>query len=163
MTLNKSVRNNEDVVDMDLKDSERIKKLYRQIQRQVQSRQESKMNSARWRRERARSVCSGLIREREGDSRKKDDKRSHSQSVFPPCSITPDEDTDFVNNDMPSYSGTMLSKMLEEADKRKKLRSGERNRKRAKMLLTCGAMTLLVILVTLAMASYPTIQRVFGG
>ena len=57
----------------------------------------------------------------------------------------------------------MLSKMLEEADKRKKLRRGERNRKRAKMMLSCGAMTLLVIVVTLVMASYPTIQRIFGG
>ena len=53
--------------------------------------------------------------------------------------------------------------MLKEAAKRRKLRRGERNRKRAKMMLTCGAMTLLVIVVTLVMASYPTIQRIFGG
>ena len=129
-------RLSEDVVDMELQERERLKKLYRQIQRQVHCRQESKMNSERWRRERSRSrsrsVCSGLIREREEDRRKKDDKRSHSQSVLPPCSITEDEETEFVNNDMPSYSGTMLSQMLEEADKRKKLRRGERNRKRVK-------------------------------
>ena len=56
-----------------------------------------------------------------------------------------------------------MSKMLEEADKRKKLRRGDRNRKRAKMMLSCGAMALLVIVVTLAMASYPTIQKIFGG
>ena len=35
-------RFSEDVVDMDLKDSERVKKLYRQIQRQVHCSQESK-------------------------------------------------------------------------------------------------------------------------
>ena len=35
-------RFSEDVVDMDLKDSERIKKLYRQIQRQVHCSQETK-------------------------------------------------------------------------------------------------------------------------
>ena len=114
-------RLSEDVVDMELQDRERFKKLYRQIQRQVHCRQESKINSERWRRERSRSrsVCSGLIREREGDRRKKDDKRSHSQSVLPPCSITEDEETEFVNNDMPSYSATMLSKMLEEAARRR--------------------------------------------
>ena len=35
-------RFSEDVVDMDLKDSERMKKLYRQMQRQVYCSQESK-------------------------------------------------------------------------------------------------------------------------
>ena len=35
-------RFSEDVVDMELKDSERVKKLYRQIQRQVHCSQESK-------------------------------------------------------------------------------------------------------------------------
>ena len=93
--------------------------------------------------------------------RKKDMARP--QSVFPPCNITLDKETEFVNNDMPSYSGTMLSKMLEEAEERRKLRRGERNLKRAKMMLTFGAMTLLVIVVTLAIASYPTIERIFGG
>ena len=53
--------------------------------------------------------------------------------------------------------------MLEEMDKRKMLRRGEINCKRAKMELTCGAMTFLVIVVILAMASYLTIQRIFGG
>ena len=96
-----------------------------------------------------------------GEKRTKE--KARSQSAFTPCSITPDEETEFVNNDMPSYSGVMLSKMLEDDDKKTKLRRGERNRRRAKMLLSCGAMTLLVILVTLAMASYPSIQRVFGG
>ena len=38
----KKRRFSEDVVDMDLKDSERVKKLYRQIQRQVHCSQESK-------------------------------------------------------------------------------------------------------------------------
>ena len=38
----KKRRFSEDVVDMDLKDSERIKKLYRQIQRQVHCSQENK-------------------------------------------------------------------------------------------------------------------------
>ena len=56
-----------------------------------------------------------------------------------------------------------MSKMLKEADKRRKLRRGERNSKRAKMMLTCGAMTFLVILVTLVMASYPNFQMIFGG
>ena len=38
----KKRRFSEDVVDMDLKDSERVKKLFRQIQRQVHCSQESK-------------------------------------------------------------------------------------------------------------------------
>ena len=38
----KKRRFSEDVVDMELKDSERVKKLYRQIQRQVHCSQESK-------------------------------------------------------------------------------------------------------------------------
>ena len=129
----------EDMVDMDQKDGERLQKFYRHIHRQANCMQKSKgtlgdfpLNSARWRRERrrTRSVCSGLIREREAKRRKKDKARPRSQSVFPQCNITLDQETEFVNNDMPSYSGVMLSKMLEEADKRKKLRGGERNRKR---------------------------------
>jgi hypothetical protein len=153
-----------------MKDRERLEKWYRQIHGHSHCNKMRKgtlsafpLNAARWRRERERSksVCSGLIRERVEEKRTKENARS--QSAFTQCSITLDEETEFVNNDMPSYSGTMLSQMLEEADKRKKLRRGERNHKRAKMLLTCGAMTLLVILVTLVMASYPSIQRVFGG
>jgi hypothetical protein len=153
---------------MDLKDRERLQKLYRHIHRHTHCNQQRKgtlaafpLNSARWRteRERSQSVCSGLIREREADRRKKDAKRS--QSVFPQCSISEDEETEFVNNDMPSYNGVMLSNMLEEADERRKLRRWERNRKRVKMMLTCGAMTVLVILVTLVMVSYPTIQKMF--
>ena len=35
-------RFSEDVVDMDLKESERVKKLYRQLQRQIHCSQESK-------------------------------------------------------------------------------------------------------------------------
>ena len=38
----KKRRFSEDVVDMELKDSERVKKLYRQIQRQVHCNQQSK-------------------------------------------------------------------------------------------------------------------------
>ena len=153
-----------------MKDRERLEKWYRHIHGHSHCNQMRKgtlsafpLNSARWRRERERSksVCSGVIRERVGEKRTKE--KARSQSAFTPCSITPDQETEFVNNDMPSYSGVMLSKMLEEADERRKLRRGERNCRRLKMVLTCGAMTLLVILVTLAMASYPSIQRVFGG
>ena len=160
----------EDMVDMDQKDGEKLQKFYRHIDRQANCRQKSQgtlgafpLNSDPWKRKRrrTRSVCSGLIKEREADRRKKDMARP--QSVFPPCNITLDKETEFVNNDMPSYSGTMLSKMLEEAEERRKLRRGERNLKRAKMMLTFGAMTLLVIVVTLAIASYPTIERIFGG
>ena len=103
-----------DLVDMDLKDRERLQKLYSHIHRHTHCNQQSKgtlaafpLNSARWRRERERSksVCSGLIREKEEDRRKK--IKARSQSVFPHCSITPDEETEFVNNDMPSYSGVL--------------------------------------------------------
>ena len=58
------------------------------------------------------------------------------------------------------------SQMLKEADKRRRLRREKRNRKRATVMITSGAMTFLVMAATLVMASFlmsPIIERIFGG
>jgi hypothetical protein len=92
-----------DVVDIDLKDRKRLQKLYRHIHRRSHCNQQKKgtlaafpLNSASWRRERERSKseCSGLLRERGEERGMKDAKRS--QSVFPQCSISEDEETELT-------------------------------------------------------------------
>ena len=131
---------------------------------------------------RARSVCTAMVRERrEGNRTKK-----RSQSVFPQ-DITevdePEDLTSFANIDLidkissvdiersasinlSNFSGMTTSRRLEEVEKRRKLRKEKRNRKRATVMVTSGAMTFLVMAATLVMATFlmsPTIEKLFGG
>ena len=114
-------------------------------------------------------------------------KKKRSQSVFPQVDIIEDEESEKVdecfNNDqilnelerdiersssiaLSCNSRMTTSKMLKEADKRRKLRREKRNRKRATVMITSGAMTFLLMAATLVTASFlmsPTIERIFGG
>jgi hypothetical protein len=65
-----------------------------------------------------------------------------------------------------NFSGMTTSRRLEEVEKRRELRKEKRNRKRATVMVTSGAMTFLVMAATLVTASFlmsPTIERIFGG
>ena len=58
------------------------------------------------------------------------------------------------------------SLMLKEAEKRRKLKKEKRNHKRATVMVTSGAMTLVLMAATLVKASFlmsPTIETIFGG
>ena len=93
-------------------------------------------------------------------------KKKRSQSVFPQVDIIEDVESEKVdecfNNDqilnelerdiersssiaLSCNSRMTTSKMLKEADKRRKLRREKRNRKRATVMITSGAMTFLLM------------------
>ena len=110
-------------------------------------------------------------------------KKIKLKSVFPKADIIEEEESEsmaeIVNSDhivnisnidiersLSCKSRMTTSQMLKEADKRKKLRREKRNRKRATVMITSGAMTFLVmaaILVTASLLMSPTIERIFGG
>ena len=122
-------------------------------------------------------MCSNTGKER-GTGKKK-----RSQSVFPQVDIIEYEETEImaeiVDNDkivnildtdiersLSCKSRMTTSEMLKDADKRRKLRREKRNRKRATVMVTSGAMTFLVMAATLVTASFlmsPAIERIFGG
>ena len=105
------------LVDMDMKDRERLQKMYRHIHRHAHCNQVHKAQGNTFclppefskMEEGERKVKFSLFWtiKREG-GRIIIIYKTRSQSVFTQCSITPDEETEFVNNDMPSYSGVLV-------------------------------------------------------
>ena len=137
-------------------------------------------------RARSRSVCCAVSGERGSQKKKKE----RSQSVFGQVEIVEDDETEIIENlseivitdklehvsavDVERSSSIALSynsslstsKKLEEAESKKKLRMEKRNRKRATVFVTSGAMTFLLMAATLVTASFlmsPTIEKIFGG
>ena len=132
---------------------------------------------------RSRSLYSDMARQKGTENREK----KRSQSLFPQIDIIEDEDTEnlgeYVKNDqivdtlkadigkssstaLSSNSRMTTSHMLKDAEKKRKLKRENINRKRATVMVKSGAMTFLVIAVTLVTASFlmsPTIERIFGG
>ena len=121
-------------------------------------------------------MCSALARVNTAEKRR---KKQRSHSVFPQLEIAEEteEDNEIDNNNVETVkididmeisntSGRTTSQMLEEVDKRRKLRREKKNRKRATVMVTSGAMTFLLMAATLVTATFlmsPTIEKIFSG